>query len=169
MKLFVAGLLVALLLCSPNAAACVCAPGERPFLYAAATSRFVVLASVVCHRRRWPWGKYRYMDLKIEAVLRGPADLKSLVVTGDNGYECRHYVTKFPVGTRWVFAVSQYGSATDLAVSRCSESALYYDGAAVTGVIGTEAAVINTSTHSLSPETIPIEELGQRLQAVPAH
>ena len=101
---------------------------------------------------------YRYMDLKIEEVLRGPADLKSLVVTGDNGAECRHYVTQFPVGTRWVFAVSQYSGTADLAISRCSESALFYDGAAVTGAINTD------SQRHLSPETIPLAELRLRLQ-----
>ncbi len=99
------------------------------------------------------------MDLKIERVLRGPADLKSLVVTGDNGAECRHYVTKFPVGTRWVFAVSQYSGAADLAISRCSESALFYDGAAVTGAINA-----NAQGHLL-PETIPLAELQLRLEA----
>ena len=160
MKVVLTGLLVAVLLRSPIATACSCAPGERPFVQAAADARYVVLANVVRHRRRWPWGRYRYMDLKVEQVLRGPAELRSLIVTGDNGAECRHYVTEFPVGTRWVFAVSQYSSAADLAISRCSESALFYDGAAVTGSINTD-----TQGH-LSPETVPLAELRLRLQAV---
>ena len=102
---------------------------------------------------------YRYMDLKIEEVLRGPSNLKALVVTGDNGSECRHYVTAFPVGTRWVLAISQYGGSSNLAISRCSVSALSYDGAAVTGVI-------NLGPGSFHPsETIPLGELRLRLSA----
>ena len=159
MKRVSAYLLLATALRSTAGIACSCAEGERPFLTAAAEARYVVLASVVRYHRPWPWGRYRSMDLKVEEVLRGPAGLKSLVVTGDNGAECRHYVTQFPVGTRWVFAVSEYAKPDDLAISRCSESALFFDGGSVTGSIGTDA------NGHLFPETVPLAELRARLNA----
>src|SRR5687768_162043 len=152
-------LVFALFLPSLRAHACTCVPGDRPFLEAVADARVVVVATVTRHRRAWPFGRERYLDLQVDEVLAGPTKLRKLVVTGDNGRECRHYATAFPVGTRWVFALTSYGKPSDLGISRCSESALAIDGVAITGAISKDA------NGRLFSETTTLEDLKTRLKA----
>ena len=140
------------------ASACSCAPGIRPFAAAAREARYVVIARVIRHKRSWLLGGRKNLELAIEAVLVGPPDLHTLVVTGGKRNECRHTAAAFPVGTRWVLAVSSYGAPTDLALSNCSESALALDDDMVTGIIRIDAS------GGAVRESIPLEDLRTLLE-----
>ena len=89
--------LVALL---PGAAlACSCAWGG-PFTRVALGTDLIALAEVRSY--------YRHsMDVTIVEVLRGIETRQAIRIWGDDGALCRPYVTAFPHGTRWIFALKR--------------------------------------------------------------
>ena len=67
---------------------------------------------------------YRHsMDVAVIEVLKGGEDRREIRVWGDSGALCRPYVTAFPRGTRWIFALKRLGEPTarDYAISVCGE------------------------------------------------
>ena len=68
----------------------------------------VVIAGTVREYLRAPrWENRPYaMEVEIDAVLRGQYQARRIVIWGDLGASCVPYVSRFPVGTKWVFAVS---------------------------------------------------------------
>jgi len=63
------------------------------------------------------------MDVVIIEVLKGGDDRREIRVWGDSGALCRPYVTAFPRGSRWIFALKRLGEPTarDYAISVCGE------------------------------------------------
>ena len=107
-------LLVALL--APGVAlACSCM-WSGPFTKVALGTDLVVLGEVRSY--------YRHsMDVAVIEVLKGGEDRREIRVWGDSGALCRPYVTAFPRGTRWIFALKRLGEPTarDYAISVCGE------------------------------------------------
>ena len=90
--------LVALLAVQHLAMACTCLWGG-PFAKIALGQELVVYGEVL--------GYYRHsMEVKVLEVLQGKEERSTIRIWGDNGALCRPYVHGFPIGTRWLFAVS---------------------------------------------------------------
>jgi hypothetical protein len=90
--------LVALLTAQNLAMACTCS-WRGPFAKVALGQELVVYGEVLDY--------YKHsMEVKVLEVLRGKEDRGTIRIWGDNGALCRPYVESFPIGTRWLFAVS---------------------------------------------------------------
>jgi len=91
--------LVALLAVQHLAMACTCLWGG-PFAKISLGQELVVYGEML--------GYYRHsMEVKVLEVLKGKEEEGSTIrIWGDNGALCRPYVNGFPIGTRWIFAVS---------------------------------------------------------------
>ncbi len=48
------------------------------------------------------------MLLNISGVVQGSLDENTLIVQGDNGFSCMPYVTAFPIGKKFLFALNKY-------------------------------------------------------------
>ena len=60
------------------------------------------------------------MSVEVDGVLQGRLTSAKLRVEGDDGHLCRPYVSRFPVGTRWVFALNRLrDDSQDYYVSVC--------------------------------------------------
>jgi hypothetical protein len=67
------------------------------------------------------------MVIAVDKVLQGDGFISSsIVVEGDNGIQCRPYVTKYPIGSTQIFAISrtEMGGGIGYAISACGEYAL---------------------------------------------
>jgi hypothetical protein len=98
MIVWTAVFLAALAVAQQPAAACSCADGG-PFSKVGARNDLVVLGEVVEHHENT-------LQLKIVQVLKGREERQWITVWGDNGNQCRPYVSRFPAGTRWVLSLA---------------------------------------------------------------
>jgi hypothetical protein len=120
-----------------DAIACDCA-WMGPFLTVGPRSSLVVRGRVIGY-----YGKGKEsppaMDLEVLEAFCGENPKSPLRVWGDNGMLCRPYVTLFPVGTEWIFALDGPGSKPDMssghAISICGEFWLRVEGEKVKGNI----------------------------------
>lgn len=95
------------------ALACSCM-WSGPFTKVALGTELVVLGEVRSY--------YRHsMDVAIIEVLKGGEDRREIRVWGDSGALCRPYVTAFPRGTRWIFALKREPGTRDYIISVCGE------------------------------------------------
>lgn len=101
-----AGFFLALLSCfvALDALACSCA-FSSDFAH---NSGSVVIAGTVREYLRAPRLENRpyAMEVEVETVLRGEYRARRIIIWGDLGMSCVPYVTRFPIGTKWVFAIS---------------------------------------------------------------
>ena len=138
-------LLVALL--APGVAlACSCM-WSGPFTKVALGTDLVVLGEVRSY--------YRHsMDVAVIEVLKGGEDRREIRVWGDSGALCRHYVTAFPRGTRWIFALKRLGEPTarDYAISVCGEYWLEV-------LDGQVAGRITVAEHGGMKESAPLPDM----------
>jgi hypothetical protein len=111
------------------ALACTCA-WVGPFTKMALGADLVVLAEVRGYQRHG-------MDVTVLEVLRGREPRRTIRVWGDTGALCRPYVTSFPVGTRWILAVSRSRTPGegDYAIAFCGEHWLQVRGEQAVGRI----------------------------------
>ena len=84
-------------LAASPAPACKC-KHAGPFLSVVPQTSLVVVGKVVAHQ------DYS-MDVAVQQVLSGSAPAQ-IRVQGDTGKACRPYVSQFPVGTSWAFALT---------------------------------------------------------------
>lgn len=145
------------------AMACTCHWGG-PFAKVALGQELVVYGEVLDY--------YRHsMEVKVLEVLKGKEDRGTIRIWGDNGALCRPYVTSFPIGTRWIFAVSSFpkdmgedqppsfwdrflsrSSKRDYAISVCGDFWVAVRGERAVGRI-------TTPQHSQILEWVPLGEL----------
>jgi len=105
--------LLVTLLAPGVALACSCM-WSGPFTKVALGTDLVVLAEVRSY--------YRHsMDVALVEVLKGGEDRREIRVRGDSGALCRPYVTAFPRGTRWIFALKREPGTRDYIISVCGE------------------------------------------------
>jgi hypothetical protein len=85
-----------------------------PFTKVALATELVVIAEVRSYERHG-------MDVAVVEVLGGEEGRRTIRVWGDDGALCRPYVTLFPRGTRWLFALQREGASgsRDYAISGC--------------------------------------------------
>lgn len=133
-----------------------------PFFEVAPETELVILGEVSRHEEN-------SLYLVVEDVLSGEETRKEIRIWGDTGDLCRPYVSKFPPGTTWVFAVFPVspkvgrgnawfgwgGRKTDYAISGCGEFALAVEGEHVTGYL--------KRSRGMQKETMSLQELIQIL------
>lgn len=85
-----------------------------PFTKVALGTDLVVLAEVRSYDRN-------SMEVAVIEILKGKEERRALRIWGDNGALCRPYVTLFPRGTRWIFALEREREprSRDYAISGC--------------------------------------------------
>ena len=139
------GLLVTLVavLAAPGAAlACRCL-WAGPFTKVALGTDLVVLAEVRSYDRN-------SMEVVVIEVLKGEEERRALRIWGDNGALCRPYVTLFPRGTRWIFALERERKpgSRDYMISGCGAFWLEVRGNQATGSV--TAAARDGSSESVA-------------------
>lgn len=85
-------------------AACSCASPGRSFLKVAPASELVIRGRVVGHTGEG--ATETEMEVEVLETLSGKTSKSVVSVSGDPGNQCRPYVSAFPVGTEWVFALA---------------------------------------------------------------
>lgn len=78
---------------------------EGPFLLRGVQADAIVRGFVTQHSELSDRGIYCAMKVKVLDVLRGDISDPEITVWGDNGAQCRPYVSTFPVNTEWIFAI----------------------------------------------------------------
>lgn len=139
------GLLVTLVavLATPGAAlACRCL-WAGPFTKVALGTDLVVLAKVRSYDRN-------SMEVAVIEILKGEEVRRVLRIWGDNGALCRPYVTLFPRGTRWIFALEREREpgSRDYTISGCGAFWLQIRGNQAMGSI--TATARDTSSESVA-------------------
>ena len=87
-----------------GAVACSCVWGG-PFSKVALHKAVVILGEVLSYHKN-------SMEVQVIEVIKGTEDRKTIRIWGDNGALCRPYVTHFPIGTMWLFAISALPTKT---------------------------------------------------------
>ena len=89
----------------PSAQACTCA-WAGPFTSVAPLADLVLRAKVLSYDKN-------SMKVSVLEVLRGRESRRTIRIWGDNGAQCSPYVSNFPIGTEWIFAVRKNSSGPD--------------------------------------------------------
>jgi hypothetical protein len=71
-----------------------------PFSKVALGQHLIVLGEILSHDKN-------SMDVRVIEVLKGTEEGRTIRIWGDTGALCRPYVSHFPVGTTWLFAVQK--------------------------------------------------------------
>ena len=129
-------LLVAVVLATPGAAlACMCL-WAGPFTKVALGADLIVLGEVRAYERHG-------MEVAVLDVLKGDRARPLIKVWGDNGALCRPYVSTFPIGTRWIFALHHERDhrerdvrSRDYVISGCGAFWLAVQGDQAIGLVG---------------------------------
>jgi hypothetical protein len=93
-----------LLIASNDALACSCAPLGGSFLKVAPASELVIRGRVAGHTGEG--ATETEMEVEVLETLAGETSKSMVRISGDPGNQCRPYVSAFPVGTEWVFALA---------------------------------------------------------------
>jgi hypothetical protein len=104
------------------------------------------------------------MEVEVREVFKGAAQPVKIRIWGDTGALCRPYVTQFPIGTEWVFAVSKENpskSASDYAISVCGDFWIRTEKDSVTGVL-----VTPERGETAKSETISLAAFRERFHAI---
>ena len=144
MNISVKNLVFALLCfaCLPEAAnACNC-PNAGHFLKVAQSAPLIVKVKILAHDiETLPL----FMEAEVLDVYRGSYDSKTILVWGDNGFQCRAKIKKFPVGSTWVLALNGPGALPgaegDYWLSDCGDFWVRVDGAYVVGNVSSTKMV----------------------------
>lgn len=157
----IACLAVLMLFAPDRSEACSCS-WAGPFLSVAPGAESIVRARVVAYH-----GKSRGVDLAMDVdvleVLKGVVASRRIRIWGDNGSQCRPYVSGFPVDTEWVFAINrlkQVGSFGDFFVNGCGE---YWAKVEVGTVVGRLTSATPPSVSDV-PQRMTLKELRTRLK-----
>ncbi len=127
-----------------NAVACTC-EWQGPFSWLTDDADAIVLGEVVAQ-------KGNSFDVFVEQVMKGKELRKVVRIWGDRGVDCRAEVERFPIGTRWVFALDaiteipeggfnpstpniSFGRINDYSIPRCGAYWLKAQGDKLSGNI----------------------------------
>ena len=153
--------LTALLLAPRPCDACSCA-WAGSFLTVAPGAAAIVRARVTAYH-----GRSRDIDLAMDVdvveVMKGVVGSKRIRIWGDNGAQCRPYVSGFPVGTEWLFAIDQLkqiGKPGDYFINGCGEYWAKVEGSTAVGRLTSP----NPPAVSDVPERMSLDELRSRLR-----
>jgi hypothetical protein len=176
-----------ILLFAPSARGCSCFSDGSSLVQLAKKSELVIRGKVL----EYNWYQYnplgqRYKDdreqkekgrplsmtLEVQESYKGKPKSRQIVVWGDNGMICRPYVTQFPIGTEWVFALSpdSWTEKGELAVSVCGEYSLQVQNNRVLMGQGRSRRSIMDPVISVTakakPQIVGLPELRKRLKAI---
>ena len=152
------------LLSGPVAQACSCLDPGWSFVRLARRSEMVVRGKVVEYvggaggliSEDHPLA----MEVEVQEVYKGKVTAKWLTVWGDNGMQCRPYVTQFPIGSEWVFSLYRDTRSREpqLEIRNCGEYWLPVEGGKVAGrvTVGGE--------RETRPQTMSLAELRRVLR-----
>lgn len=153
-----------ILFLTPNAYACSCASSELSFVQLAKRSQLAVRGKVIEYhwskddkeRKRTPVA----MTVEVKEVYKGATKLGKVIVWGDNGIQCRPYVTQFPIGTEWVLALSKdvWTKKSEVAISSCGEYWLQVKGSNVVGKV-------TDGSSQAKPKVISLPNLPKLIKA----
>ena len=147
----------------PPSAACTCM-WAGPFLQVGPGAELIVRVRVVRHFDR-SRGVDRAMEVEVIEVLKGSSRTRRLKIWGDDGGQCRPYVSGFLVGSEWIFAVSrsrgEKGREQDYAISVCGEYWAKVEGDAVSGRLTTPLPPSGQDR----PEKMSLREVREKLRA----
>jgi hypothetical protein len=141
--------------------ACSCA-WAGPLLKVAPAAELVLRAKV-----RGYYGRSRgvdlAMDVEVQEVFKGATKASRLRIWGDNGAQCRPYVSGFPVETEWIFAISKLtgerGRDGDYFIGGCGEYWARVENDNVTGRLSSPLPPSVTD----KPEKMSMKEFRERL------
>jgi hypothetical protein len=141
-------------LCAQSVFACSCL-ANRSFISAAKSASLVVRGKVLTY---WSKGKPEQLTrpqtmlFEVTEIFKGTVKSRKLFVQGDNGIQCRQYVTQFPVGTEWVLALAPDRDTRkgELMISSCGEFGVMVKGAQVVGKVTVNNSQAKPVTMSLS-------------------
>jgi hypothetical protein len=119
-------LLTVVLLCAlpRSATPCSCVRVE-PFLRFQARMPVVLVGAIVRYGGDSRGGTPLWMELDVHAVWKGKEARRRVRIWGDNGFECRPYVTQFAVGSAWILALHTGTTGVpkdDYVITNCGES-----------------------------------------------
>jgi len=130
-----------ILFLTPTAYACNCARSNSSFVQLTKRSELVIRGRVI----EYHWNKDDKerksrplaMIVAVKEIYKGVTKLGKVTVWGDNGMQCRPYVTQFPIGTEWILALSKdsWTKKGELAISGCGEYWLQVKGSNVMGKV----------------------------------
>ena len=151
-RFFVSWILCVLALLRVDVLACSCI-WAGPFFTAGAREELIVRAKVVRYTAH-------AMDVEVHETFNGDPGVATIRIWGDTGILCRPYVTSFPIGTEWVFAVRANPERAEggYVISACGEYAVRVENDGVSG------RLMSASTPSASPETMGLSEFRNRLK-----
>jgi hypothetical protein len=130
------------------ALACSCV-WAGPFTAVAPGQPLVVLGEVLSYRRN-------SMAVKVREVVQGAESRDTIRIWGDDGAQCRPYVTGFPRGTTWLFAVRPLPDQPgDYVISVCGAFWLEVRGDQAVGRI-------TARQHDAPLESAPLSEVPAR-------
>ncbi|MSV36346.1 MAG: hypothetical protein EXQ47_12230 [Bryobacterales bacterium] len=160
---YLAGWAVVLPLLMPiRCAACSCA-WTGPLLKVAPASELVIRARVLGYHGR-SRGVDLAMDVEVQEVLKGNTRASRLRIWGDNGAQCRPYVSGFPVRTEWIFAIGKLtgekGREGDYFIGGCGE---YWARVENDHVVGRLSSPVPPSMAD-KPEQMSMKELREQLR-----
>jgi len=92
---------IALALSGSPAMACSCL-STPPFSEVAIKGDLVIVGVVLSYHEN-------AMQVQVDRVLKGIEERKTITVWGDDGTQCRPYVSNFPLTTKWVFTLFRSG------------------------------------------------------------
>jgi len=155
-----------------DAFACSCVPEANPFLKVAPKSVLVIRARVLRHTGGGETP--REMEVEVLESLAGETPKSVVTISGDDGGQCRPYVSRFAVGTEWILALEPAITDTeaarhyfmsepdkgDYAISNCGAYWLEVKKGKVRGNID-----IEDYERRHEHQEIPLEELRRRFAA----
>jgi hypothetical protein len=99
------------------------------------------------------------MDVRVDEVLRGRLQSKTIRIWGDDGALCRPYVSRFARNTEWIFAIyrNERESKQDYQISVCGEFWLRVEKDLVSGAV-------SDSTEYGQSESVTLTELRSALK-----
>jgi len=142
--------------------ACSCA-WAGPLLKVAPGAELLVRAKVLGYHGR-SRGVDLALDVEVQEVLKGSTNASRLRIWGDNGAQCRPYVSGFPAQTEWIFAVSKLpgekGRDGDYFLSVCGEYWARVENEHVTGRLSSPLPPSVTD----KPEKMSLKEFREKLR-----
>ncbi len=175
---------MSILLLAPSARSCSCISDGSSLVQLAKKSTLVMRGKVL----EYNWYSYNplgeqyqveptqqiplSMTVEVQENYKGKARSRKLVVWGDNGTICRPYVTQFPIGSEWVFALSpdSWTKKGELAVSVCGEYSLQVrDNRVLMGRKRVNQGIMDPVIGGIGkakPQIVSLPELRKRLKAI---
>jgi hypothetical protein len=143
--------------------ACNCV-SQASFIQNTTSAELVVRGKVIEHnwyRKGIQQDRPRSMTIEVNEVYKGKIKSRKIIAWGDNGIICRRYVSGFPIGTEWVFALSQdsWTEKGELAISSCGENSLRVKGNSVIGKV-------KDGNYKAKPQVMSLPNLRKQLKSL---